>query len=205
MRFASCRIAGLLFVGVLGSVGCVAVEDDRVGTIGLELVGQSTSGTVYRLRDAVVTVQGPTSTTIWNTEDDPNRTSLSANVVVGDYAASVQAGWRLERLDGGVATTVAAQLTSDNPVLFAVTPLQRTNVPLQFRVNAEVVDMSQGYDIVITVQESPPLMAVASTFSDGSGPSPCVEVFAASANGNVTPIRAIGGFVSGVLSPSSVA
>src|SRR5262245_58053163 len=179
MRLASGCIAGLLFAGVLGS-GCVAVEDDREGTIGLELVGQSPSGTVYRLRDAVITVQGPSSTTIWHTEDDPNRTSLSANVVIGDYAASVQDGWRLERLDGGIATTVAAQLASDNPVLFAVTPLQRTNVPLQFRVNAEVVDMSQGYDIVVTVQESPPLMAVASTFSDGSGPSPSVEVFARS-------------------------
>jgi hypothetical protein len=192
-----------LLVALLGSVGC-AVEDDRTGTIGLELVGQAPSGTLYRLRDAIITVQGPASTTVWNTEDDPNRTSLSASVAVGDYAVSVQDGWRLERLDGAMATTVAAQLASDNPVLFAVTPLQRTNVPLQFRVNAEVVDMSQGYDIVVTVQESPPLLAVASSLFDGSGPPPSVEVFAASANGNVSPIRAISGFTSFLLSPTSV-
>ena len=204
MGFACRCVVGLLLVASLGA-GCVAVDDDRLGTIGLELVGQAPSGTVYRLRDAVITVQGPTSTTIWNTEDAPDRTSLSANVVVGDYSASVQDGWRLERLDGSLATPVAAQLASDNPVLFAVTALQRTSVPLQFRVNAEVVDMSQGYDVVVTVQESPPLLAVASSISDGSGTAPSIEVFAASANGNVNPIHRISGFATGLLSPTGVA
>jgi hypothetical protein len=206
MRFASCRIAAVLLVALLGSaVGCASIEEDTVGTVGLELVGQAPSGTVYRLRDAIITVHGPSSNTIWNTENAPDQTSLSANVVVGDYSASVQAGWRLERIDGSVATTVAAQLASDNPVQFTVTALQRTSVPLQFRVNAEVVDMSQGYDIVVTIQESPPLLVVANTFSDGSGPPASVEVFAASANGNVSPIRAIGGPSSGVFFPSGVA
>jgi hypothetical protein len=205
MGFARCRMDGMLLLAMLGSAGCLAVEDDQLGTIGLELVGQAPSGAVYRLRDAVITVQGPTTTTIWNTEDAPDRTSLSESVVVGDYAASVQAGWRLERLDGSMATPVAAQLASDNPVLFTVTPLQRTNVPLQFRVNAEVLDMSQGYDIVVSVEESLPLLAVTSALFDGSGALPGVGVFAASANGNVSPIRAISGFVSGLLSPTGVA
>src|ERR1043166_4813015 len=175
MGFARRCVVGLSLVAWLGA-GCVAVEDDRLGTIGLELVGQTPSGTVYRLRDAVITVQGPTSTTIWNTEDAPDRTSLSANVVVGDYSASVQDGWRLERLDGSIATPVAAQLASDNPVLFAVTARERRSGPLQFRVNAELVDMSQGSDVVVTVQESPPLLAVASSFGDGSATAPSIEV-----------------------------
>src|SRR5262245_38167897 len=144
MRFATRCVVGLLLFALLGSGGCLTAQDDRLWSIGLALVGQGPSGTVYRLRAAAITVQSPSSTTIWNTVDDPNRTSLSANVVVGDYTASVQDGWRLERLDGAIATPVAALLASDNPVLFAVTPLSRTNVPLQFRVNAAVVAMSQG-------------------------------------------------------------
>src|SRR5262249_56157525 len=123
MHFASGRIVGLLLLALLGSVDCVAVEDDRTGMIGLELVGQAPSGAVYRLRDAIITVQGPTSTTIWNTEDAPDRTSLSANVAVGDYTASVQDGWRLERLDAGMPTTPPPHLPSDTPSLFPLPPL----------------------------------------------------------------------------------
>jgi hypothetical protein len=42
----------------------------------------------------VITVTGPTSQ-VWDPEDDPSRTSLSADVEVGDYAAQLQDGWRI--------------------------------------------------------------------------------------------------------------
>jgi hypothetical protein len=191
MHVTSCRIAAMLLFGSLGSLaGCASVDEPALGAIRLDLVGQAASGTVYRLRNAIITVQGPTSSTIWNTEDAPDQTSLSANVVVGDYTAAVQAGWRLERLDGAMATTVTAQLASDNPVQFTVAALQRTSVPLQFRVNAEVVDMSQGYDIVVDVQESPPLLAVANNVLTGFGAGG-VGVFVAGASGNAAPVREI--------------
>lgn len=64
--------------------------------------------------------------------------------------------WRLERLDAGVATSVSATLTSDNPVAFTVVAGRRTTVPLRFHVDTGEVDMMQGYDITIEVEEVTP-------------------------------------------------
>ena len=146
----------MLIAAVVGTTlfpACVDSDADSTGTINLTLVGQAPSGTVYRLRDATITVQGPTSTKVWNTEDDPDRTSLSANVVAGDYSAALSPGWRLERVEGPSTTTVPAELVSPNPSAFAVAALARTPVPLRFRAFEEEIDMRQGYDIVLGVEE----------------------------------------------------
>jgi hypothetical protein len=127
------------------------------GTVTVSLVGQAPSGTIYRLRTAIIMVQGPSSTTFWNTEEDLTRTSLSANVVVGQYVAFLQEGWRLEKLVPGMPpVTVPAQLLSPNPQPFAVADDIRTTVPLRFRVDEGEIDMNQGYDIVIDVEEPSP-------------------------------------------------
>ena len=92
---------------------------------------------------------------MWNTEDNIDRTSLSANVVVGAYTADLAAGWRLERLvQGQPPVNVTATLASANPAAFMVAPMMRTAVPLRFVVEGGVVDMSQGYDITIDVELS---------------------------------------------------
>src|SRR3954452_2868495 len=89
-------------VGLLGPwSGCIAApeasesSESSLGSITLNLVGQSASGASYRLRDAVITVTGAGSTVVWNTEQSPDLTSLSANVATGDYSASLQSGWVL--------------------------------------------------------------------------------------------------------------
>jgi len=132
---------------------CIDSNDDFTGTIELKLVGQAPSGAVYRLRDATITVQGPTSTKVWSTEDDPNRTSLAANVVTGGYTALLAPGWRLERVEGPSTQTVPAELVSPNPSAFTVEALARTPVPLSFRAFEEQIDMGQGYEIVLEVEE----------------------------------------------------
>jgi cysteine-rich repeat protein len=153
MRSAS--VSGVLAAAVVATLfpACVDSDADSTGTLSVNLVGQAPSGAVYRLRDATIVVQGPTSTKFWFTEDDPDRTSLSANVVAGDYSAVLQPGWRLERVEGPSTTTVAAEVVSPNPVQFSVAALALTTVPLQFRVLHEVIDMSQGYEIVLDVFE----------------------------------------------------
>ena len=50
-------------------------------------------------------------------------------------------------------TDVNAELVSDNPLPFFVEFDQRTTVPLRFRTNIDEVDLSQGYDIVLDVEE----------------------------------------------------
>jgi hypothetical protein len=194
----------LWLLGLLGAIpSCGAPGEPAQGTVAVNLVGQAPSGAVYRLRHAVITVTGPDLTRIWNTDDDPDRTSLSANVLAGEYSASVAPGWQLERIEGMSATPVVAQLVSDNPVSFLVSPQARTTVPLRFHVDTDVVDLSQGYDIVITVEESssPQIIVVTNVNNFQSG---SITVHAGNANGDVAPLRTIEGPLTTLLFPGGV-
>jgi hypothetical protein len=193
-----------LLLGLAGSIaGCAAPRETSLGTFMANLVGQAPSGAVYRLRHAVITVTGPGTTRIWNTEDDPARTSLSDNVPIGNYSASLADGWNLERIEGASAAPVTAQLVSDNPVDFLVSPDERTTVPLRFHVDTEVVDLSQGYDLVLTVEESAPqiiVVANAHNFQSGS-----ITVYAGNASGDAAPLRTIAGPLTTLSSPEGLA
>ena len=155
---------------------------------------------MYRLRHAVITVTGAGVSRIWNTEDDPSRTSLSENVPAQDYAAALAPGWNLERIDGASATPVAAALASANPAPFTVMPHQRTTVPLRFHVDADVVDMSQGYDIVLTVEESPPQLIIVGNIDDDFE-SGRITVHQARASGDAAPLRTIAGPLTTLVFP----
>jgi hypothetical protein len=203
MRAVNSRSYCLLSCVLAGSVaGCIA-PTDPMGTIRLDLTGQAASGATYRLRDAVISVVGPGYTRVWRTEDDPGRTSLSDEVANGGYAATLADGWRLERVDHGAASTVSAQLVSDNPVQFAVADHQRTSVPLQFRVEGEVVDMTQGYDLVLTIDEGSrsPTVVVAN-WEEGNGPS--ILVYEHDPAGDVAPTRTIAGPATLLSRPTGV-
>lgn len=190
MKLASCLPALLLVTACTEPSGAVT------GTLALDLIGTAPSGTSYRLRDATIAVEGPDSVQVWNTEDAPDRTSLSANVATGDYTAVVAAGWRLERLGGASATPVAATLVSDNPAHFTVAAQQRTAVPLRFRVDGDVVDMTQGYDITVTVDEpQAPVIVILNGGNFESTPplQRSITVYPAAGDGDLAPLRTIAG------------
>src|SRR5215831_20482735 len=106
MHVVGLRVSAMMLVSMASLAGCVASQSPSLGTLSLNLVSQAPSGAIYRLRDATITVTGPESTTVWRTEDDPNRTSLSGDVVTGDYSALVAPGWRLERVEGSSSIAV---------------------------------------------------------------------------------------------------
>ncbi|HEX3760625.1 MAG TPA: hypothetical protein VHW23_18045 [Kofleriaceae bacterium] len=196
--------AALWLLGLVAGVsGCAAPSGPASGTITLNLTGQSPSGTVYRLRHAVISVTGPDTSRIWNTEDDPSRTSLSDNVSAGDYEAALAPGWNLERIEGSSATPVVAGLASDNPVRFTVSPQRRTIVPLRFHVDTDVVDMAQGYDLVLTIDESPPQLIVVANVNDFESGS--ITVHEAHASGDVAPLRTIAGPLTTLTFPAGIA
>ena len=92
------------------------------GQLQLNLIGVSNAGNAYRLRQAIIVVQGSSSTTFLNSDEDPDSTRLGASVAVGVYSAFLQEGWFLERLSdsGGTPQPLQATLLSPNPVGFSV-------------------------------------------------------------------------------------
>jgi hypothetical protein len=155
MRHVGAKLQCLWVLAVAGA-GCIGGSGEpATGMVALHLTGAAPSGTLYRLRDATINVDGPSSA-VFHTEDDPTRTSLSADVDPGDYSATVQPGWRMERLDPDGPTAVDATLESDNPALFTVVAAQRTNVPLKFKIDGDEVDLTQGYDITLDIDENIP-------------------------------------------------
>lgn len=182
---------------------CAGPEQPATGSLTINLAGVTPDGTEYRLRDATITVTGPDSVQVFHTEDQPDRASLSANVPAGAYSALLDPGWRLERLDAFSEATVNAELISDNPLHFAVDFGQRTVVPLRFRTNISEVDLTQGYDIVLDVEEVAVRGVVVSSFA-ARGTGIGLAVFAPDAVGDAPPLRTIGGTSTGLFNPTGI-
>jgi hypothetical protein len=138
----------------LGATACSSDDAGRAGTIELSLIGQASSGAVYRLRDAELTI-APAGL-VFHTEDDPDRSVISARLPAGLYTLGLADGWRLERVTGSGAETVFAVLTSEDPQPFDVVPGERTPVVLQFRADGQSVQLGEGdVDISIGVDDIP--------------------------------------------------
>jgi hypothetical protein len=157
------------------------------GTLVINLIGSTPDGTQYALANATITVTGPDSVQVFHTNDLPPRESLSANVPAGDYSALLDPGWKLFRTDAFGGDEVNAELASDNPLHFMVGFGTRTVVPLRFRTNIGEIDLSQGYDIVLDVEEVP-VRGVAVSSRDFTAP---LEVFAPDATADTPPVRTI--------------
>ncbi len=167
-------------IALVALSACGKSPGAETGRINVALLGQAASGTQYRLRTAIITVQGPSSTLFFNTEDDPNRTALSATVPVGGYDAFLQEGWRLERVTaGGTGIQVQAELLSVNPQFFDVANGVATTVALRFRAGNDTVVMDEGsFDIVIDVEEGNIAGALCTTQLDcSSGQTCCLSGF----------------------------
>jgi hypothetical protein len=137
-----------------------------LGRVEFNLVGQGSQGTLFRLRDAVVMVQGPNQTLFFDSEEDPDATSFNAVVPAGAYSSFLQEGWRLERVDSGKMVADAA-LISPNPDFFDVFENDRTRVALRFRAGSDVVVTDPGsLEIVLEVEEVDPEPKHCSTDAD---------------------------------------
>lgn len=164
-RDASATAFASLWAGlfcVLGALlGCssettpAVQSEDSLGRVELNLLGQGSAGTLFRLRNAILTVQGPDQTLFFDTESDPDATSLTAIVPPGFYTSFLQEGWFLERV-GSPKSSVGAVLLSPNPDGFEVFAGERTRVALRFRVEGDIVVTDPGLlEIAIEVEESP--------------------------------------------------
>jgi hypothetical protein len=175
----------LAIIALVAVAGCDAdapstmVQAEPVGRVEFNLVGQGSQGTLFRLRDAVVSVQGPEQTLFFDSEDDPDATSFSAVLPPGSYSSFLQEGWHLERVDSGKAVP-SGVLISSNPDFFDVVAGERTRVALRFRLEGEVVVTNPGLlEISIEVEEGTgSSSAICSSDGDcGAGQVCCIAGF----------------------------
>jgi hypothetical protein len=128
------------------STSCSSAGDDKtesqVGTLNMPLVSQA-NGVTYRLRNAVFVVNGPQAAVL-SSEDDPNATTISAELESGDYSIDLQDGWTLERLDGTAFVQVDATLISPDPTTFHISANTPTGVTYQFSTNGVIVSIGKG-------------------------------------------------------------
>lgn len=134
------------------------VED--AGSLRLGVLGEDAAGNVYRLRDGVFDLDGPTLATI-STEDSPDPVDvLSIVLTAGDYDVTLLSGWRLERFDPATETTAAvdALLESENPAQATVGIDATSSVAFQFVVaDAGPVVLGEGsleIDVGVSVDET---------------------------------------------------
>lgn len=166
VRRALCRFgfisATIALAVALALSGCddgtsSSMNQAPLGRFELNLLGAGSQGNRYRLRSAVIMVQGPMSTLFFDSEENPDAASMVSLVPAGGYTSFLQEGWWLERLDSGERVLDAA-LVSPNPDSFEVVDGERTRLALRFQIGAEEVVTGRGLlEIGVEVEEPPGL------------------------------------------------
>jgi len=193
MRRVLSRVS--LFVALLGAPaivgGCSSAADpdssyeqESFGSLRLPLRGFGASGAQYRLRQALISVTGPTAR-LHDTETDPDLFSLVYEVPAGHYEIQLsgQAGpnsWQLERLSEDTMTwsNVDATLAPPNPIGVDVLPDGSAFVNLQFVVDSDEVVLGTGQLFInLSVEDRPQCTPFVSPSTCLSGQK-CLSVFA---------------------------
>lgn len=141
--------ASLLGCGGSDSTG--GSFDVSSGQVTLSLSSSGTDGTVYRLRNATLSVFGTSEQTIAS-EDYLDTDIAIVPLPVGSYSIVLQPYWRLENVADG--STVEARLTTPNPQSFVISDGVRTAVSFGFTTSAGPVQLGTGeLAVSINVQQ----------------------------------------------------
>ena len=121
------------------------------------------NGHAYRLRDPYISIFGPSIISLQGS-NDPNETSLSATLPLGNYTAYLST-WSLERSDStGAFAPVAATLVSNPGVAFAVLNGTTTTISYEFATDGVIVTVGSGQvRVTVAVDE---IGAVCTPFGD---------------------------------------
>ncbi len=127
-------------------IGCQSGQhpsEAPTGTLSLPLSTTSADGATFRLRNARFEIAGRNATVL-ETETDPTRTILSADLHPGPYTVLLAAGWHMEKFVAGVGTTVVATALTTEPQPAQIRPSATTRVTFRFQVEGHVVTLDSG-------------------------------------------------------------
>lgn len=141
----ACLVVIGLSLGIAGT-SCTLAEQvsapEKAGVLRVALVAQA-SGIMYRLRNALFTITGPSSTQL-DSETNPDAAALTTTLNVGSYTVQLENGWALERLDAAGPVGVQASLVSPNPVSVSVVQGGSADANFQFLTNGVLINLGTG-------------------------------------------------------------
>ncbi|WP_437284276.1 hypothetical protein [Sorangium sp. So ce406] len=131
-----------------------AEQASDVGSISLALLGNGSSGALYRLSNAWFDLSGPTDRRVGG---DGDAAVVTEVLPVGRYEVRLDPGWIIERWTGSGYEPVEAGLTSPNPLSVNVREASVSTAVFTFRVTGDSVSFDQGtLDINIAVDDITP-------------------------------------------------
>jgi len=167
-------------LGLQAVIGCSGGADrsaidaadgvQRAGVLQIPLTATATSGTLYRLSNAVFEITNPfVSPPVFlevPADEDTLTVELPPSVFDFDYSVFLRDGWELREVAAdGSERAVSATLTSFNPTSFTIRAQRTTPITYQFRANSTVVTTGDGaVSISVSVDDS-----LIDDFEDGDG------------------------------------
>jgi hypothetical protein len=164
-------LAGLTLLTGVVATGCSSdgEADGARGTLSVPLTTEGASGIKYRLREATFQISspyyydglaggadgsGPQTVTV-SSEDDPDAASIAVSVERGSYSVRLLPGWRMEKVEDGVASEVDATLLSGATQQLSVNPHATTWVEYQFGLGERAIWFNGQVNIGVRVYENP--------------------------------------------------
>lgn len=168
-------LAGLTVAATGLFAGCSSDgrSNEEHGTLSVPLSTQGPSGTTYRLRDATFEIRteyyyyeysssvgeggggsSPQLITV-SSETDPEATAISVSLERGYYYVRLRPGWRMEKVEGGSVTDVAATLLSSETQWVYVAARSGSWLEYQFGLGDRALWFNGDLNLQIQVYEKP--------------------------------------------------
>lgn len=168
-------LAGLSLAATSLVAGCGSDRaPEEHGTLSVPLSTQGPSGTTYRLRDATFEIRsedyyysggsgegsvggggGSSQVVTVSSESDPDASAISVSLERGYYYVRLLPGWRMEKLQGGVATDVEATLLSSATQWTYVAAHSTSWLEYQFGLGDRSLWFNGNLNVQIHVYEDP--------------------------------------------------
>jgi hypothetical protein len=163
-------LAGLtLLTGVAAGCSSEGAAEGAHGTLSVPLTTVGASGITYRLRDATFQISSPysydaggaggdgpqTQIVTVSSEDNVDAASIAVSVERGSYSVRLLPGWRMEKVEGGVASEVEANLLSEATQWLYVNPHATTWVEYRFGLGERAIWFNGKVNIGVQVYENP--------------------------------------------------
>jgi len=131
-------------------------EGPATGQLQLALRAVGSDNATYELRGATIDITGEQTSQV-QTGDVIADEVLDVTLTTGRYLARLQNGWVLHRIAAQLSGPVQADLVSDNPIAFVISPGLPTAVRFEFRITDVRVIFQPGtaqIGIVVTVPDA---------------------------------------------------